>query len=170
MQSRTGEVSTLRHLDLATFVAGWVVSAIVASVTYVVWSAVSLTFVGLGTTHVDLMFGLGLAIFFLFAGGFAVALILMIIPWAIAVWAHFKTRWDDRIYFPGVGALLVFVLGCASASISPKPLFIEDQTSPEGALIAAQRQGLCFLICGIVFGACYCGMERRTRAKAHHRS
>jgi hypothetical protein len=32
-----------------------------------------------------------------------------------------KTQWDGRIYFPAVGGLLVFTLGCAAASISPKP-------------------------------------------------
>jgi Catalase len=77
-----------------------------------------------------------------------------------------KTQWDGRIYFPAVGGLLVFTLGCAAASISPKPLFIEDQTFLEGAVITAQRQGPCLLISGIAFGACYWWLERRIRASS----
>jgi hypothetical protein len=69
------------------------------------------------------------------------------------------------ILFPGVGALLVFTLGCTAASLSPKPLWIEDQTFREGAVIAAERQGLCLLVCGIVFGGCYTWLDRQMRAR-----
>jgi len=153
-------VSNLRHFDLARRVTGYAVSAILASLIYVVWLTVSTTFGGVGTTRPGLIFGFGFGLVFLFVGGFALALVLMIVPWAIAVWAHLKTRWDGRIYFPGVGALLVFTLGCTTASILPKPFWIEDQTFLEGAMIAAERQGVCMLLSGIAFGACYWWLER----------
>lgn len=157
-------VSNLRRFHLARRVANYAVSAILASLIYVVWLTVSITFGGGETTHSGLLFGLGFASVFLFVGGFALALLLMIVPWAIAVWAQLKTRWDGRIYFTGVGALLVFTLGCTSAAISPKPLWIDDQTFLEGAVIAAQRQGLCLLFSGFAFGACYWWLERQIRA------
>jgi len=164
MENGAGMITNLRHFDLARRVTGYAVSAILASLIYFVWLTVSTTFGGVGTTHPGLIFGFGFALFFLFVGGFAPALLLMIVPWAIAVWAHLKTRWDGRIYFPGVGALLVFTLGCTTASISPKPFWIEDQTFLEGAVIAAQRQGVCLLLSGIAFGACYWWIERQIRA------
>jgi hypothetical protein len=136
------------------------VSAILASLIYLVWLTVLITFREWGNLP-GLIFVLGFALFFLFAGGFALALLLMIVPWAIAVWAQFKMRWDGRIYFPVVGAVLVFTLGCTTASLLPKPLWIEDQTFLEGAVITAERQGVCLLLCGVAFGACYCWLERQ---------
>ena len=100
-----------------------------------------------------------MSIFFL--DGFLQALLLLILPWTAAVWLSRKFRWSAKLYFPAAGALLLFVIGCAAASISPKPLFIEDQTFLEGALIAAQRQGLCFLFSGAVFGAAYWFISER---------
>jgi hypothetical protein len=160
MENRAGLVRNLHQIDLA----GYAVSAILASLIYVVWLSVSIAFGEAGTTHPGLLFGFRFAFVFLFVGGFGLALLLMLVPWAIVVWAHFKTRWDGRIYYPGVGALLLFTLGCTTAAISPKPLFIEDQTFLEAAVITAQRQGLCLLFSGIAFGACYWWLERRIRA------
>jgi uncharacterized Tic20 family protein len=85
--------------NAARRVVGYSVSAIIASLIYVIWITVSTAIGGLGTTHSDLPFELGVAFFFLFAGGFALTLLLMIVPWAIAVWAHSKMRWDGRFYF-----------------------------------------------------------------------
>lgn len=90
-------VSNLRHFDLARRVAGYAVSAILASLIYVVWLTVSITGDGVGT-HPGLIFGFGFGLVFLFVGGFALALLLMIVPWAIAVWAHFKTRWTAYLF------------------------------------------------------------------------
>jgi hypothetical protein len=154
-------VSNLQHSDLARRVTGYAASAMLASLIYVVWLTLSAKFGGVGTARPSLLFGFGFALVFLFIGGFALALLLMIVPWAIAVWARLKTRWDNPIYFPVLGALLVFTLGCTTASILPKPLWIEDQTFLEGAVIAAQRQGVCLLLSGIAFGACYWWLERR---------
>ena len=154
-------VSNLQHSDLARRVTGYAASAMLASLIYVVWLTLSAKFSEVGTARPSLLFGFGFALVFLFIGGFALALLLMIGPWAIAVWARLKTQWDNPIYFPVLGALFVFTLGCTTASILPKPLWIEDQTFLEGAVIAAQRQGVCLLLSGIAFGACYWWLERR---------
>jgi len=160
MENSSGLVRNLHQIDLV----GYAVSAVLASLIYVVWLSVSIAFGEAGTTHPGLLFGFEFAFVFLFVGGFGLALLLMIVPWAIIVWARLKTRWDGRIYYPGVGALLLFTLGCITAAISPKPLWIENQTFLEAAAITAQRQGLCLLFSGIAFGACYWWLERRIRA------
>jgi hypothetical protein len=162
MDNRAGIVSDTRRFGLARRAAGYAASAIAASLIYIVWTAVWTAFGG-AEPRVGLTFGFGFAFAFWLINGFALALLLMILPWAIAVWAHLDTRWDGRLYFPAVGAALVFILGCAASSISPKPLWIEDQTFLEGAVITAQRQGLCLVVSGIAFGACYWWLDRRNR-------
>ena len=118
-----------------------------------------------GTTHPGVRFGFGFAFVFLFVRGLR--------PGVASdgrslgdccVGPTFSTRWDGRIYFPGVGALLLFTLGCTAAAISPKPFWIADQTFLEAAVITAQREGLCLLFCGFALGACYSWLERRIRA------
>ena len=90
----------------------------------------------------------------------------MIVPWTLAVSAYRKLRWPGQLYFPVVGAVMVFVLGCTSASLAPKPLFVEDQTFLQGATIAAEREGIAFLLAGLAFGACYWFFgERRIPAR-----
>jgi MFS family permease len=164
MENRAGMVSNIRRFDLGRRLAAYAASAVLASLIYVVWLTVSTAFFGVGTTHHDWIFGFEFAVVFWLTSGFALALLLMIVPWAIVVWGRLEKRWDGRIYFPAVGALLVFTIGCAAASISPKPFFVEDQTFLEGAVITAQRQGLCLLFCGIAFGAGYWWLERQARA------
>jgi hypothetical protein len=46
-------------------------------------------------------------------------------------------------------------IGCAASSVSPKPLFIEDQTFIEGVLIALERQGACLALAGTILGLGY---------------
>jgi hypothetical protein len=160
METRAALVPGSRRIDLAAYA----VSALLASLLYVVWLSVSVVFDKAGSPHASFLFGLGFAFGFLFVGGFGLALLLMIVPWAIAVWVQLKTRWDGRIYYPALGALLLFSLGCTASAISPKPLFVEDQTFLQAAMITAQRQGLCLVFSGIAFGACYWWLERRLRA------
>jgi hypothetical protein len=154
-------VSGVRELGIGRRVAGYVASAIVASVVYVVWLTVWEAVWGGGTAQRDWGFEFRFSLFFWIAGGFALALLLMIVPWATAVWVWVRTRWDARFYFPIVGAVLVFVIGCVASSISPKPLFVEDQTFLQGVVMTAQRQGICLAVCGVVFGVCYAWFERR---------
>lgn len=155
----------IREIGMGQRVAAYVVSALAASVVYVIWTAVVSAFTPVGANQAaglgELPFGFAFALGLWFMNGFAATMIAMIIPWALAVWARVKMQWDGRIYFPVAGAVLVFLIGCAVASLSPKLLIVEYQTFTEGALITAQRQGVCLVVCGIVFGACYWWVESR---------
>jgi hypothetical protein len=79
----------------------------------------------------------------------------MIVPWGLIVWVYRKLRWSGQFYFPAVGAFFLFALGCTTASTSARPFFMEDQTFLEGLVVAAERQGIGFLLAGIAFGASY---------------
>jgi hypothetical protein len=129
--------------------------ATVASFVYVVWDALVFLRSGSQTPHLGLGFRIEFATFFWMAGGFAPMLLVMIVPWILAVAVCRKLRWSGQLYFPAVGAFVVFVLGCTSASLAPKLLIVEDQTFLQGAAIAAERQGITFLLAGLAFGACY---------------
>ena len=132
---------------------GYLLSAIAASLIYVCWLFTEITSARANVARS--VFDLGLSLVIWLTGGFSAALVLMVFPWIIAVSAYRRLRWSSRIYFPVVGAVLVFVIGCATTSVSPKPLWIEDQTFFEGARIAALRQGASFFVSGVVFGAVY---------------
>ncbi len=72
-------------------------------------------------------------------GGFV--FLALIVPWTVAVSLFPNGNCSGKLYFTFVGAILVFVLGCALSSLVPKPLFIEDQTFVEGFIIALKRKG-----------------------------
>jgi hypothetical protein len=143
---------------------GYLTGAMFASLIYVGWLIVLISGVASpgAPPYSRFIFELLFAWFLWLTDGFALTLLLMIIPWIIAVLAYRKLRWAGRIYFPCVGALIVFTFGCTTASLSPKPLFIEDQTFLEGAVIAAERLGIGLVFAGIAFGASYwCLGERQ---------
>jgi hypothetical protein len=102
-----------------------------------------------------------LAIFFLLfgAGG---AFVVMALPWYLAVVWHDRQRFGP-IYFPMVGAVATLVLGSAASSLAPEPLFVEDQTFLQGFTIAVERQGVCLLLTGAVFGLTYWLVSERRR-------
>ena len=139
---------------------GYLASVVSASLFYVIWFVVSDM---APDKHVSLIFNVGLAFFFWLFEGMAAAFVLMAFPWYLAV------RWQDRLqrfglmYFPVIGAATLLVLGCATASLSPKPLFIEDQTFVEGFMVAVQRQGICLLLTGFVFGLTFWLVSERPR-------
>jgi hypothetical protein len=163
MDNPGGMVNEPRRFSFGRWLARYGVSAIVALLLYIVSLAVYISVSDPQAAKPGFLFGIGFAIVFSLLGGFALAFLLMLVPWAIAAWIQLKTRWNGRIYFPAAGALLVFILGCAAASISPKPLFVDEQTFWEGALLTAQREGLALLIAGIAFGVCYGWLERRSQ-------
>lgn len=149
------------------FAIGYAMGTIVASLIYVGWDA----FVVTRSEPGGLRFRLFFVLFFWVAGGFAPTLLVMIVPWSLAVSACRKLRWSAQLYFPTVGAFMVFALGCASASLAPKPFFIEDQTFLQGVAIAADRQGVSFLLAGLAFGACYWFFgERQVSAQEQRQS
>lgn len=136
-------------------IIGYAVGAALASLMHVGWLTEFLRSGRDAAQQPGFGFRLLFASFFWLTEGFALTLFLMIAPWSLAVSAYGRFRRFGQFYFPAVGALIVFTLGCATASISWKPLFIEDQTFLQGAVIAAQRQGLGFILAGIAFGASY---------------
>ena len=58
--------------------------------------------------------------------------------------------------------------GSAVSSISPKPLFIEDQTFMQGVLIAIERQGLCLALAGATLGLGYWFLAERKVTSVRH--
>src|SRR5690348_12849569 len=130
-------------------VAGYGLSAIAAWGFYGSWIAVEVP--GPGSLSSRLVAALILCLF----GGFSAALVLMSFPWILAVWIHRSVRRSRATYFTFVGALLMVFVGCAASSLSPKPLFVEDQTFLEGVLIAFERQGVCLALAGTIVGLGY---------------
>jgi hypothetical protein len=124
--------------------------AAAASLFYILWFVIQIPHQGVG-----LGFRIGLALFFWLVQGFCLALVLLSAPWIMAVKLYPRWRWPGWVYFASIGAIFTFAISCATASLSPKPLFIEDQTFFEGARIAAERQGLCFGLAGMVHGITY---------------
>jgi hypothetical protein len=115
---------------------GYASGAILASLIYVIWVIVSVP-PEPSDGHGSLAFRLAFSFFFWLVDGFALTLLLMIIPWIIAVWAYRRLQWPGSVYFPIAGSLLLFVIACAATSIAPTPFWVEDQTFLQGALIGA---------------------------------
>lgn len=148
-------------------IGGYVLSAVLASAFYIVWDVVSWD---LRLSPPILMTDLAVPLFILIFGGFGAALALMSLPWIVAICGYSRLRRWGRVYFAGIGAVLMFVLGCTMSSLSPKPLFIEDQTFFEGAIIAAERQGICLALAGIIFGLSYWHLCERPCAALRNRA
>ena len=108
-------------------------------------------------------FQVGIAIFFWLFEGMAAAFVLMALPWYLAVVLHDSLRGSGLIYFSLIGGAATTVLGCATSSLAPKPLFIEDQTFLQGFMIAVERQGACMLLTGLLFGATFWFVSERGR-------
>ena len=154
----TGSAPAHNWLDAAQWrpsLVGYAVGVTAASLVYVGWFVFVTDRIEPESPEFGLGFRLLFGLFFWVAGGFGPMLLVLIIPWALAVSAYRKFRRHGQFYFPGVGAFVLFILGCAGASLSPKPLFIEDQTFLQGAAIAAERQGIGFLLAGLAFGVSY---------------
>lgn len=109
------------------------------------------------------MFFLGFAAVFWIFGGTSAALALILLPWSLVVIGYKRLRLTGPTYFVLIGAILMLSVGCATASLAPKPFFIEDQTFLEGFVIAAERQGVCLLLMGAVLGFTYWFVSERRR-------
>jgi hypothetical protein len=136
---------------------GYLASFSSASLFYLVWLAVQNR---TSASHVTVRFQIGFALFFWIFGGMAAALVLMAFPWCLAVVWHGRLQRSGLMYFSLIGAATTTVIGCATASLAPKPLFIEDQTFLEGFMIAIQRQGICLMFTGLVFGLTFWFVSR----------
>jgi hypothetical protein len=98
-------------------------------------------------------------------GGFSAALALMAFPWVFVVWIYSKIRLSGPAFFACAGVLLMILIGCVASSLSWKPLFIEDQTFWEGALIALERQGIGLALAGATLGLGYWSLAERSIAR-----
>ena len=143
------KVGRMRHP-----VIGYARSAAVASVFYILWLAGTLSLASPGEPP-SLASALGFAAFLYIVGGFGPALGLMIVPWVLAVRGYRLARLPGWLYYTAVGAVGLVALGCAASSLAPKPLFVDDQTFLEGVVIAAERQGVCLALAGMLFGLTY---------------
>lgn len=154
------DVTSTSSVGKANRLIGYIAAFLVASLFYVGWITVANRAPGTG---VAVRFRIDIAIFFWLFGGVAVALVLMALPWSLAVIFANRIRQFGLAYFLTFGAALTILLGCAASSLAPKPLFIEDQTFSEGFVIALQRQGVCLLLTGLLFGVTYWYLSERGR-------
>jgi hypothetical protein len=129
--------------------AAYALGAAIASLVYIAWIVVEIP------PPAGFGFRLGLALFIWLVDGFSLTLVIVAIPWILAVRLYQASWRAGWAYFAVIGAALTFAFGCAAASLSPKPLFIEDQTFFEGARIAAERQGVCVTVAGVLHGLTY---------------
>lgn len=130
-------------------VAAYALSSLVAFVFYVSWIAGEVP--GPGSFSNRILAALFLCMF----GGFSAAIVSMTLPWIVVVWIYRKLRLSGAVYFALLGGLMMVVAGSVTSSVSPKPLFIEDQTFFGGVLIALQRQGVCLTMAGTIIGLGY---------------
>jgi hypothetical protein len=114
-------------------------------------------------SYVGIRFRIGIAIFFWLFGGMAAALVLITVPWYLAVIWRDRVKRFGLVYYCLIGAVFTLAIGSATASLSPKPLFVEDQTFFEGCMIAVQRQGIGLLLTGLVFGLTFWLVSERER-------
>ena len=151
-------------IDLAVRVVGYVLSSVLAWFIYLGCIAAEIR--GRGDSQTRLVAALIICIF----GGFSAALVLMTFPWTLVVWMYRKIRLFGPAYFGFAGLLLMILIGCAASSLSPKPLFIEDQTFLQGFLIALERQGVYLALAGLIVGLGYWFLgERNATGECHTR-
>jgi len=139
---------------------GYLASVTSASLFYVGWFAVQNR---TPDGRVTVLFNIGFAFFFWLFGGMGAAFVLMAFPWYLAVVWHARLQRFGLMYFSLIGAAITIALGCGTSSLFPKPLFVDDQTFLEGFIIAFQRQGVCLLLTGFVFGLTFWLVSERLR-------
>ena len=145
-------------------ILGYLFSAAVAIAFYIIWLWAVTAYAAPRETA-SLEFRLWFVVSFAIFGGFVPALGLMIAPWLLVVRRYRRVQLPGWIYFPVAGAVSTIVVGCITLSLAPKPLFI-DQTFFEGAVIAVEREGVCMLLAGLLFGMTYWFLSGRRRTIA----
>jgi hypothetical protein len=152
----------------ANRLVGYVASVASASLFYGVWFVISLELDRTPGGHTGLLFNIGFAFFFLLFGGVGAAFLLMAFPWYLSVRGYDRLQRFGLIYFSLMGAATTLVIGCGTSSLSPKPLFVDDQTFLQGFMIAMERQGICLLVTGLVFGLTFWLVSERLRYSDVH--
>jgi hypothetical protein len=153
-------MTTIGAMGKANRMVGYLASFSSASLFYLVWFAVQNR---TSDSHVTVLFQIGIAFFFWLFGGMAAAFVLMAFPWYLAVVWHGRLQRSGLMCFSLIGAATTTAIGCATSSLAPKPLFVEDQTFLEGFMIAIQRQGVCLMFTGLVFGLTFWFVSERLR-------
>lgn len=147
----------------ANRLVGYLASVASASLFYVGWLVINLELDRTPNDHTGVLFDIGFAFFFLLFSGMGAAFVLMAFLWYLSV------RWYDRmqrfglLYFSLIGAATTIVIGGGTSSLSPKPLFVEDQTFLQGFMISIERQGICLMVTGLVFGMTFWLVSERLR-------
>lgn len=149
----------------ANRLVGYSASIASASLFYVAWFVIELSRMPDG--HTSVLFKIGLAFFFLLLT-VGPAFVLMAFPWYLSARWYGQLQRFGLIYFSLIGAAAILVIGCVASSLSPKPLFIEDQTFLEGFMVAIERQGICLLLTGFVFGLTFWLVSERLRYSNGH--
>jgi len=145
----------------ANRLVGYLASVVSASLFYLAWSIIELGYIGPpGST--TLVFKIGLASVFFVLYGPAAAFILMALPWYLAVLWHNRLRFG-LLYLSLVGAVITLAVTCATSSLAPKMLFVPDETFLEGFATAVERQGICLMLTGFVFGLTFWLVSERRR-------
>jgi hypothetical protein len=140
-------------------IAAYALCSIVGSVFYIGWIVVEAG--GPGSFQTRLMAALILYVF----GGFAAALVLMTLPWAGVVWMYRRAQPNGAPLFALSGSLLMVLVGCVASSVSPKPLFVENQSFWQGVLITLERQGACLALTGMIIGFGYWFLVERKKKR-----
>jgi hypothetical protein len=141
---------------------GYLASVVSAALFYLAWEVVTVAQIGPPDASTSFLFKLGLASVFLVLYGPGAAFVLMALPWYLAVLWHSRLRFG-AIYFLMVGAATTLVLSCAASSLAPKMLFVPDETFIEGFLTAVERQGICLMLTGALFGLTFWLISERRR-------
>jgi hypothetical protein len=135
-------------------VIGYLFGAVLALLFYLGWFLIIVEPSIPSAEATSIQFRLGTALFFSIFG-FGPALILISLLWTVVVKIFRRLHWSGPIYFVVVGAFLTLAIGSGVSSLSPKPLFVEDQTFIEGIVIAIERQGISLFFAGIILGFTY---------------
>ena len=137
--------------------AAYALTSILASAFYVGWIVADVGGPGSFKTR------LTAAILVYLFGGFAAALVLMIVPWAVVVSISRRAQPFGAVYCACSGAFLMILIGCVASSLSPKPLFVVEQSFLDGILITLKRAGACLALSGMIFGFGYWFIAERNQ-------
>jgi hypothetical protein len=146
----------------ANRVVGYLVSIVSASLFYIAWEVINVGLIGPPGQDTGLKFKTALAFTFFVLYGPCAAFVLMVLPWYLAVLWHDRLRFG-LMYFSMIGAATTLVISSATCSLAPKLLFVEDQTFLQGFVVAVERQGVCLLLTGFLFGLTFWLVSERLR-------
>ena len=156
--SQSAEFPIVGH---ANRLRGYFAAVIAATLSYLVWIAAEDLLIN-PKQQVNLLSILLIVMIVELFSILAVA-VSMLVPWGLAIWGSTQHSRPGGVHFALAGASAAFILGCVASSLSPKPLFVEDQSFARGLEIAAQREGLGLFFSGLFGGLIYWSVSERRR-------